>query len=71
MFAFLRTSDNCPILHELLRVVNNSVGTFQKAMLTQIYHTYLNTPYLVLAFARNPLLQGTLVIDLTQLLTFL
>lgn len=54
MFAFLQSSDNCPSLHKLLRVVNNSVGTFHKATLTQIYHSYLNTPYLVLAFARNP-----------------
>jgi len=62
MFAFLQTSDNRPILCELPRVIaNNFVSTFQKAMLTQIYHTYLNTPYLVLAFAHNPLLQGTLL----------
>lgn len=62
MFAFLETSDNFAVPRELLRViVNNSVGTFQKAMLTQIYHAYLNTPYLVLAFAHNPSLQGTLL----------
>lgn len=52
--CLLQNSDNCPTLHKLLRVVNNSVGTFHKATLTQIYHSYLNTPYLVLAFARNP-----------------